>query len=279
VTLPEIWFEVLADVEAGDVDNLSGDLWAAGVAGIEERPGGGGEVRLALWVTSDRLACVRQVIGAREVGVEVVARDSGLDEWRQWASPWRVDRVLVRPAWISSQGVLEDGPGPCIDVAIDPGRAFGSGSHPSTRLALAALQQLDLHDTTVLDVGTGTGVLAIAAALLDARWVAAVDIDPAAVEIAAGNARRNGVDDRLEVSDDEVGSVRSGPFDVVVANVTAGVLVELATEVSGHVRAGGHLVLSGLLVDQRAAVLEAYPALRLVAEDTEGEWAGLVLTR
>jgi len=277
--MPEIWFEMLAVVEAGDVDVLSGDLWAAGVAGIEERPAGEGDVWLALWVTDDRLARVRDAIGDREVSVAVVAKDSGLDEWREWASPWRVDRVIVRPTWIRRSDHMESGTGACIDIELEPGLAFGSGSHPSTRLALAALQQLDLHDTTVLDVGTGTGVLAIAAALLGARWVAAVDIDPAAVEIAAGNAQRNGVADRLEVSDDEVGSVRSGPFDLVVANVTAGVLVELATEVSGHLRPGGHLVLSGLLVDQRAAVLEAYPALRLVAEDAEGEWAGLVLTR
>jgi ribosomal protein L11 methyltransferase len=264
----------MAEVPAAAVDELVGRAWAAGAAGIEERPAADDRVTLVVSVPSDQVGSVEAALVGHEVTREDVDAEAGLDEWRRWATAWRIDQIEVRPAWHDEASSATR-----HSIAIDPGRAFGSGSHPSTRLALAALQRLDLQDATVLDIGTGTGVLAIAVALLGARWVAAVDIDPAAVEIAAGNAQRNGVDDRLGVSGDEVGSVRGGPFDVVVANVTAGVLVELATEVSGHLRPGGHLVLSGLLVDQRAAVLEAYPALRLLAEDTDGEWAGLVLSR
>ncbi len=268
------WCQLTVEMPSSAVDELVGRAWAAGAAGIEERSAAGDRVTLVVSVRSKQVASVEAALVGHPVTREDVDPEAGLDEWRRWATSWRVDDIEVRPAWHDESPSTARHP-----IAIDPGRAFGSGSHPSTRLALAALQQLDLEAATMLDVGTGTGVLAIAAALLGARSVVAVDIDPAAVEIAAGNAQRNGVDDRMEVSGDHAGSVGGGPFDVVVANLTAGVLVDLATEVYAPVRPGGFLVLSGLLVDQRAAVLEAYAGLRLVSDHTDGEWSGLVLSR
>ena len=148
---------------------------------------------------------------------------------------------------------------PSIVVRLDPGLAFGTGTHPTTAMCLEWLDGIDLEDKTVLDYGCGSGVLAIAAIKLGASAAVGMDIDPQAVTATMTNARRNDVSDRLTVlgSDAEI----RGRYDVVVANILAGPLAELAESLTARLSSGGKLALSGILSDQVEAVQAAYAGL------------------
>lgn len=166
-------------------------------------------------------------------------------------------------------------------LVVDPGSAFGSGFHASTRLALALLQECcaTAPPERMLDVGTGTGVLAMAGALWGAGEVVAVDSDPAAVAAAAGNVARNGLSRRVRVAGCGLEGLR-GPFGLVVANITVDVLAALACPVAALLAPGGRVVLSGLLAgEQEEEARTAYAAsgLALRVRRAEGEWAALLL--
>ena len=165
-------------------------------------------------------------------------------------------------------------------VALDPGMAFGTGLHPTTRLCLAALEAVAdrgrLADARVLDVGCGSGILAIAAVRLGARRALGVDTDPIAIEATTANARRNRLVRRIDA---RLGSLPTGepPFDVVVANLIAGVLVPLAPALHDELRPGGVLVASGIFIDREGDVRAAFETAGLVVDErgVEGEWVAL----
>jgi ribosomal protein L11 methyltransferase len=167
-------------------------------------------------------------------------------------------------------------------VVLDPGMAFGTGTHPTTSLCLAALSELlsVRHGAAVLDVGTGSGLLAIAAAKLGAGRVAGNDNDPVAVAVARENAARNGA--AVELTTDPVPALR-GPFDVVVANILANTLVELAPQLAAQLAPGGVVLLSGILAPQEEEVRAAYLAQGLArlsgGDRRDGEWSLLALAR
>ena len=161
---------------------------------------------------------------------------------------------------------------------LDPGLAFGTGTHPTTGLCLEWLEKQDLADRTVLDFGCGSGVLAIAAALLGARRVVAVDNDPQALQATADNAARNGVGERVVSL--EAGDFRPQPFDCVLANILASTLVELQPLLCSSLDSGGALALSGILTSQADRVAAAYrvDCGRLESQTRDG-WARLTGTR
>jgi ribosomal protein L11 methyltransferase len=167
-------------------------------------------------------------------------------------------------------------------VILDPGMAFGTGTHPTTALCLRALSALlaARPGAAVLDVGTGSGLLAIAAARLGARRAVGTDDDPVALRVAAENAARNGV--RLELLADPPEAV-PGAFEVVVANILANTLVELAADVAAHLEPGGVALVSGILAPQEAEVRAAYrrAGLRAMPERDrrDGEWSLLAFER
>lgn len=177
---------------------------------------------------------------------------------RQWEREWLrfiAPTAFGRRLWICPG----DTPAPSIPAVVlrlDPGMAFGTGSHATTALCLEWLDGLALEGRSVLDYGCGSGVLAIAALLLGARAATAMDIDPQAVTATRDNARRNGVSDALRVAagDAEI----AGSFDVVVANILADPLIELAASITARVRRGCLLALSGILSKQVDDVLDAY---------------------
>ncbi|WP_428268781.1 50S ribosomal protein L11 methyltransferase [Haliangium sp.] len=210
------------------------------------------------------------------------------DEWREaWKRHFHVTRltrqIVVVPSWESFQPEGDD-----IAIALDPGQAFGTGAHASTRLVLGELQELcdaGVEVARVLDVGCGSGILAIAATRL---WPAcsgvAVDVDPLAVSAAADNCAHNGVADRIEVGDTPAAEV-VGEFDLVVANIQAAILRAMADALRARVAPGGHLILSGLLTHQAQDLghdLAAGGALELVRvrpSDDDGDWSSALLRR
>ncbi len=177
---------------------------------------------------------------------------------RVWEHEWRRDFGPMQfgsRLWICpGDSRIDDGD--TVVVRLDPGLAFGTGTHASTALCLDWLDGLNLHGSTVLDYGCGSGVLAIAALLLGSNSAVAMDIDPQAVAATQNNATRNGVDGQLTV----VGCAEEidGTFDVVVANILANPLIELAEPIAGRVNGGCLLALSGILSEQVDQVLEAY---------------------
>lgn len=198
-------------------------------------------------------------------------------EWLKDFHPMRFGKRL----WICpdgqrpSSGLLPvpsaRSPQPCF-IDLDPGLAFGTGTHPTTALCLEWLDGADLHGKTVLDYGCGSGVLAIAALKLGAASAAAVDIDPQAVTATLDNAQRNGVADRLTVS--TVAGMDAAPADAVLANILAEPLEALAPVLAALVRSGGNIVLSGLLTHQASRVAQQYaPWFDIGPVSVRDDWA------
>ena len=173
-------------------------------------------------------------------------------EWMDNFHPMRFgERLWICPSW-------RDVPDPnAVNVMLDPGLAFGTGTHPTTSLCLTWLDGLDLQGKTVIDFGCGSGILAIAALKLGAAQAIGIDIDPQAIQASRDNAERNGVSDRLSLylPHQQPENLQA---DVVVANILAGPLRELAPLISVLPKAGGHLGLSGVLASQAEGVCEAY---------------------
>jgi ribosomal protein L11 methyltransferase len=205
---------------------------------------------------------------------EVAPRDWG-EEWKKGLSPFSVGRIHLRPSWIAAAP-----PAGAVEVVLDPGMAFGTGTHPTTALCLAALDAFlaARPGASVLDVGTGSGILAIAARKLGAGRVAANDEDPIAVEVARANALRNGAS--VEITGSPLAAL-PGPFDLVVANILASVLVQLAPALAARVAAGGELVLAGILGPQEEEVRAPFLALGLAPLQgaRRGEWSLLRFRR
>lgn len=192
-------------------------------------------------------------------------------EWLRDFGPMAFgDRLWVLPGDSAA-------PDDAVVVRLDPGLAFGTGTHPTTALCLEWLDGLPLEGRTVLDYGSGSGLLAIAALKLGATSATAMDIDPQAVTATRSNAVANGVDDRLVVvgSDDAI----EGHYDVVVANILAGPLVELAESIAARVRPAGDLALSGILSEQVNEIVAAYRPWIDMAEPACRESGGQVWAR
>jgi len=271
-----IAFVVTAPVD--QVEVASDVLWQLGVRAIEERTIESDRRLIELWTavgddpaSVDRAA---QQIGQRWPWRTVSVNDPVSEAWRHFARPmWVDDGLVVVPAW-QDHAVGVD----VLAVAIEPGGAFGLGDHPTTLLSLQAVRRIGprLDTRRVLDVGCGTGVVAIVAALLGAAEVRAVDIASAAVEATADNAARNGVRERVVV-DTTPAAELEGSFDLVVANILAPTLIRLAADLRRLTRPGGHLVISGILADAHAHVLEALEPMVVQRTDSLDGWAAVTL--
>jgi ribosomal protein L11 methyltransferase len=257
---------------AADVDLAADALWRAGAVAIEEREASEGLVLIAgVAAGGDTEPLLAAVAGRWPAELVPVDLDAALDAWRDHARLVEVnDRLVVCPPWARPSPRASGR----IELVIDPGRAFGSGAHPSTRLALAALERSLVGDARVLDAGCGSGVLAIAALRLGASRATGLDVDPAALDATRRNAERNGVLDRLSVSDASVDHVAAtrGPFELVLANMLLPQLVAMAGPLRAALAPGATLVLSGVLTEQRRPLLAAYAPLEPAAEQADEGW-------
>ncbi len=230
------------------------------------------EIRHALWHLGQ----------LRTVGeLQVIARheQDWAEAWKEHYRPIRAGRrVVVRPPWYDYHPTGDD-----VVVILDPGMAFGTGTHQTTRLALMLLEDELSPGMSVLDVGTGSGILAIAAALLGARSVRAVDIEPVAIRRAADNVRLNDVAGvvQLEVGSLDLDEAEPETYDLVVANIIARVLIELAPALARSVRPGGRLILSGIIEPREEGVEAAFASQGLERERREvmDDWVAQVWRR
>jgi len=244
-------------------------LWQAGATAIEERPAAASVVLVAAVPDSgdvDPGPLLAAVAGRWPAEVAAVDLDAALDAWRGHARPVVAGggRLTIR---LGGSPDPESG-----EIVVDPGRAFGSGAHPSTRLVLDALVAEVRGGERVLDVGSGSGILAVAALALGAGTALAVDSDPAARQATTANAARNGFSGRVTVSD-----TIAGRHGLVAANLLLVDHRTLAPAIADAVDDGGTLVLSGVLASQRDALLAAYPGLVPGGERDGDGWVALSL--
>lgn len=261
---------LIVDASTSEADVLSGRLWSLGTTGIEEQQGPF-LVRL-LAGFEDEIAAEAARITLGRGTVEIMARDEWLDAWREFADvTFAGQRFVLKPTWLEHRAEPNQ-----VVIHLDPGRSFGSGSHPTTRLTLAHLEQLLEGDETVLDVGCGSGVLGIGAARIGATRVDAIDIDPEALRVTSINASRNGVADIVVVSTRLIEKI-AARYDIVVANILASTIVELAPHLRRVLDRGGCLIASGILDSQVDFVLAGLSPLVELDRSHQDGWCALVL--
>jgi ribosomal protein L11 methyltransferase len=207
--------------------------------------------------------------------VTVSAVDVPDEEWARRSqanlTPIRVGRIVVAPPWEVPAPDLWP-PAPDILIVIDPSTGFGTGHHETTRLCLLLLQSIEMAGRRVTDVGTGSGVLAIAAAKLGASSVVAIDDDPEALRNARENATRNNVADIVDVREADLGSFQGESAAVVVANLTGAVIQRHAGRLAGLVESGGSLIVSGYNLSEAPEIARAL-GRAAERELSEGDWA------
>jgi ribosomal protein L11 methyltransferase len=265
-------------VPPGDAELAADRLWSAGAQAIEEAGGAGGVALLRTVLAADDEVS-RERLGLLPGDWELGfydQPDAPADTWREFAVAVEVSPTLtIRPAWVSA-APPESGR---LEVAIEPAAAFGLGNHPTTRLSAAAVEHLTGEGSgvaSVLDVGCGSGVLAIIAAARGATRVLAIDIAEAAREATTANAAANGVGDTVLATTDPLEQV-GGVFDLVLANILAPTLIALAPELRRVVAPQGVLVVSGVLDGGYDHVVAALAPLRVVRTDVLDGWAALEL--
>ncbi len=287
------WVEVSLAVDAGMEDEAAALFVWAGATGVEVRDAStlsaesGSRVRVVAYVERgaetafvNRLEPVLStVLDVPEESVPElfrfipVTRQEWNEFWKKTFDVQRIGRFVVRPSWKE----VAPAPGETVFV-IDPGMAFGTGLHATTRMVLRALERLHASGfscTNVLDMGTGTGILSMACAVLYPDAVLdAVDNDPDAVETALEVVQNNGLSARIRVSQ----SWQERPVDLILANIQRDVLLELNPLFARHLVPGGRMVFSGILEDQAAEIIEK-TALPLVDQDAEDEWRLLVFEK
>ena len=286
------WLELVVPVHAEAVEAVSEILTRVGHQGIAVEipvePRGGldhtvkayllddGEVVAKVNDVRDALGHL-QAFGLGPIG-ELVAREikeeDWLESWKAQFTPLRIGRFLVRPSWSDARADSL-----AIEIVLDPGMAFGTGLHPTTQQCLIALSTIPLDGKSVLDVGTGSGILAIAAAKRGATPVVAVDNDSISVEAARENTTRNAV--MIPVGEGSAADV-PGRFDVVIANIVSPVLQLIARDLVARLAPKGMLIVTGISAPSepqtRAAFVEA-GLKTLVDRNLRDDWVGLALKR
>lgn len=273
------WTTILVIVDEVDIDLVAGLVWELGVSGIEERPLADGRVELRIGCeTATSTAVIDSLSPHWSVRSESVAAETGLDAWRDHAQVWRIGSVVIVPPWLETPMDVDEND---LVLVIDPGHAFGSASHETTRMCLEAVVELVTPGCAVADIGCGSGVLAIAAARRGATTVVATDLAADAIVATLDNALTNNVADLVEVSTATIDELDPTRFDVVFANIGAATLCSIAEELVRVTKPEGVLVLSGLLGEQVETVIESFEqsgALRTEVR-ADGEWRTVLMKR
>ena len=279
------WAEIQIDTEPSAVDAVGAALYAAGCGGFEVRETAAPPTVAGYLPVDDRLEGRLEqlqdalaklpefgVVGAgTELTLRYVEEADWATAWKAYYKPMRIGRhLVVTPPWESPELGPDD-----LAIVVDPGMAFGTGSHPTTQLCLVALEEYVKPGMAVADVGTGSGILAIAAAKLGASVVNANDSDPLAVKIAVENAAVNGV--TVAVAE----TLPPGPYAVVVANILADVIIGMADDLAQLTQPGGTLIASGIIDTRESDVRQAVQAAGFTSQDTrhQGEWVALIFAR
>jgi ribosomal protein L11 methyltransferase len=290
---PRRWLEVIVPAGVEAVEAVSEILTRIGHQGIAvELPlspdaRGGTDHLVKAYVLDDgdvvaKVSDVRDALGhlqafglgpIGELSAREIKEEDWLESWKAQFTPLRIGCFFVRPTWSDATA----DPGGTL-LVLDPGMAFGTGLHPTTQQALEALSTLAVEGKSLLDVGTGSGILAIAAARRGASPVVGVDTDPLAVEAARENAERNGV--AIPVGDGSAADV-PGRFDFVIANIVSPVLQQIAPDLVARLAPRGTLVVAGIAAPAEPLTRDAFVRAGLIVldRDQRDDWVALAMRR
>lgn len=287
------WLEVSVDVEAEVAEAVAEVLsrYAKGGVAIEAGPEGwhagpvfvraylpvNNELRAKKREIEEALWHLGQIRPVPEPSFRSVAEKDWEEAWKKRLKVLRLgERIVIQPSWLDYDPRPED-----IVIRLDPGLAFGTGLHPTTQICLRALEDFVRPGMEVLDLGTGSGILTIAAAKLGAARVLAVDNDPQAVGVARNNVIDNAVRDRVRVEEGSLPDV-SGSYDLVVVNILAWVIVELIEEgLAERLRRDAVLITAGITIDSASEVIAALKrgGLELIDQRQQDDWVSLLAKR
>ena len=238
------------------------------------------ELEVRLRRIEAELTAVEKRVGSFRIGPTLfrkVSETDWSDEWKQYFHVTRVGKhIVVKPSWENYEPNSED-----VVLELDPGMAFGTGTHPTTCLVLEAMEKIIRPDSTVFDVGTGSGILAMTAAKLGAKDIKAVDIDGVAVRTARENIARAGLADRIEVKQGDLLHGTEGRADVIVANILADIIILLLPDIPGKLKEGGLFFASGIIENYQKDVTEAAEKVGLRVKEVTRikDWVGLLMEK
>ncbi|MCE5198132.1 MAG: 50S ribosomal protein L11 methyltransferase [Armatimonadota bacterium] len=286
------WVEITIEARDTSADAASNILLEEGCQGaattqIADEPSGGGPDIVGYLPVDDRLEArlenirdrVRQLpelglkLRSKQITIRWVHEEDWADAWKKFFKPIKIGRIVIKPSWEDYAAQADD-----IIIDIDPGMAFGTGYHDTTQLCLMALQEHLNEGDTVLDVGTGSGILAMAAARLGASRVVGLENDPVAVDAAQANVNRMGLDDIIKIELAESPLTFKGEADLVLVNIIPKVIIGMAEDLAVKVRPGGKLIASGIVPDRAKDVIGKLESvgLELLEDKRSNEWVALV---
>jgi ribosomal protein L11 methyltransferase len=287
------WAQISVDVSRESEDAVSNLLIEMGAGGVQIEDKGSISDRIIVTayfppddMIGERVSKVTELLdNMRDLNIDVgagrVYLHERLDE-RDWSERWKEffkplpigDRVLVFPSW---EDVTESPPRDIL-IQMDPGMAFGTGRHPTTVLCLELLENVLKGDEKVADIGTGSGILAIAAAKLGAKKVVAVDVDARAAAIARENSQRNGVSGRIHVICGELLNAVNGRYNVVVSNISGKAILSMISDLKFYLGVDGRLILSGILEREVSEIENELESSNFVILETrrDEEWVAVL---
>ena len=287
--MPASWLQLSVRTRAADVDALSNFLIERGSPGVVLKKHGleaffvhsrdDAALRKDVWLFLGEIARLSSTIGKPRLEWKIIKEENWQHSWKRFIKPRRVgESFWVTPPWIEAPKFRRR-----QVITIEPGMAFGTGTHATTRGCMEFLElvadRLENGEFTALDVGTGSGILAIALAKLGARTIWAVDNDAVALTVARENLRVNGMAERVHLSASPLSRIKQ-TFAVVVANLTAETILELAEALEKKVARNGYLILSGILPTKSGAIARRFAVkFKTVKRKRAHEWATLLLQR
>ena len=254
----------ITDLVPGDPAWVTVKAWLADVSDLEQA-----RQNLALRLEEIRALGLGTV---EEPAFSWVQEEDWANAWKAYFKPTRVgERLVIIPSWETYELQESD-----VPLYLDPGMAFGTGTHPTTSLCLRLLEKVVKPGARVLDVGTGSGILGIAAAKLGAGQVVAIDIDPVAVKVAGENAESNEVG--MDIRQGTLDQVEPEESDLVIANIIASIIVEILPDVAARMKKGGRFIASGIIAEKKQAVVDAITNTWLLPLEVreEGGWVAIL---
>lgn len=213
-------------------------------------------------------------VGKGFSGMCEVNDEDWANAWRKYYKPFRIsERIVVKPSWEDYEAGGRD-----IVIELDPGMAFGTGTHETTKMCAALVDKYVKKDDVVMDIGCGTGILSIVAAKLGASEVVAVDVDEVAVKVTKENCRVNGTDGVVNAFKGTIRDIKGVKADLIVANIIADVIIDMAKDLSKYLKADGIFITSGIIKERKQQVIEEYQknGFYLVESIETGEWVAIV---
>ncbi|OPZ85485.1 MAG: Ribosomal protein L11 methyltransferase [Firmicutes bacterium ADurb.Bin419] len=227
-------------------------------------------------IIEEKLKFISQFLDVGEgfVGTSSVDDEDWSTSWKKYYKPLNLtDKLVIKPSWEDYEIKNDE-----IVIEMDPGMAFGTGTHETTKMCSVLLEKYVKPEDTVIDLGCGTGILSIIAAKLGAKSVTAVDIDEVAVRVARENCGINGVDNTVEAFRGVIDDLKEKKADIIVANIIANVIIDISGKVSSYLKKDGLFITSGIIKERSQEVLDAYTKLGFKCEQFEelGEWVAIV---